>query len=321
MTTAESSAGRLSPDEAFAALGNEHRVRILRELGAADGPLAFSELYDRVEIADSAQFNYHLGKLVGHFVHKLEGTYALARPGERVVEAILSGAVTDDPSLDRTPVEGACSECGDPLAIQWRNGSVELFCSSCEGRWSRSWGRVGAPESVSSGYLGRFPFPPAGLEGRSPTGLLRAAYIWSILEQVAVAAGLCPRCGATVETDVSVCPDHEPGDGPCPTCGSNARVRLSAACTNCIYAGGAAAVWGLLGAPELYEFFFDQGLNPLVPEDVGRVEGALHDYEERVRSTDPLRVEFRFRIEDSLTVTADESLTVLDSSRGDRRPE
>ncbi len=314
MTTAEPDPGRLSPDEAFAALGNDHRVRILRALGAADGPLALSELYDRLEIADSAQFNYHLGKLVGHFVHKIDEEYALARPGERVIEAILSGAVTDDPTLDRTPVEAACSECGSRLAIQWRNGSVELFCSSCEGRWNQSWGRVGGPESVPPGYLGRYPFPPAGLEGRSPSEVLCAAYVWSTLEQTAVAAGVCPRCGAAVETGLSVCSDHEPDGGPCPTCESRFEVRQIAACTNCIYTSGAAAAWGLLVAPELHAFFFDHGLNILNPDDVGRINGVLDEYGEQVRSTDPFRAAFTFTIEDSLTLEVDESLSVVDAS-------
>jgi len=93
---------RLSADDAFATLGNETRVQILRELGDAGEPLAFSTLYDRVDVTDSSQYNYHLDRLLGYFVHRVDGEYALARPGERIVEAIRSGAVTGDPELERT---------------------------------------------------------------------------------------------------------------------------------------------------------------------------------------------------------------------------
>jgi len=43
----------LPPDDAFAVLGNETRMEILRALGDADGPLPFSELHDRVGTRDS----------------------------------------------------------------------------------------------------------------------------------------------------------------------------------------------------------------------------------------------------------------------------
>ena len=40
----------LSPDAAFERLGNEARIKILRTLGEADGPLSFTEVRDRVAI-------------------------------------------------------------------------------------------------------------------------------------------------------------------------------------------------------------------------------------------------------------------------------
>lgn len=80
----------LSPGEAFAVQGDETRLQILQTLGEADDPLAFSELFDRVEYDDTANFNYHLGKLEIHFVHKTGDGYALRNAGGRVVEAILS---------------------------------------------------------------------------------------------------------------------------------------------------------------------------------------------------------------------------------------
>jgi hypothetical protein len=306
----------LAPDDAFSALGNEVRVQILRELGAADGPLSFSELYDRIDLSDSAQFNYHLDKLLDHFVRKIDQGYALGPPGRRVVEAILSGAVTHDPELERTAVEDHCQTCGRQLEIQWQDGSIEMFCTDCDGRWEQSWGRVGGPEEAPDGYLGRLPFPPAGMEGRPPVEILQAAYVWTNLELLAVANGLCPRCAATVETELSVCPDHHADRSPCPVCRTNFAVRLTGACTNCIYATGCAAAWGTLPAPELLTFLFDHGINPLAPVSAHRMDLVLNEYDETIESTDPFRATFEFTVDDdSLRLTVDRNLDVLEHTR------
>jgi hypothetical protein len=305
----------LSPNEAFSALGNETRIQILRELGAADDPLSFSELYDRVDVSDSAQFNYHLDKLLEHFVRKLDSGYALGPPGRRIIEAILSGAVTDDPELDRTPVADRCTTCGRQLEIQWQDGSIEIFCTDCHGRWEQSWGRVGGPSEAPDGYLGRLPFPPAGMQDRRPVDILQAAYLWTDLELLAVANNVCPRCAGPVETNISVCEDHDADDGPCSVCKTNYAARLTADCTNCIYATGCAAAWGTLPSPELLTFLFDHDINPLAPTSAHRLDTVLNEYDETVQSTDPFRATFEFTVDDdSLCLTVDESLEVLDST-------
>lgn len=73
--------------DALATVGNKHRLAILRELAAADDPLAFSELRKRVGIADTGLFNYHLKELCGRFVRQADGCYELGDAGERVVLA------------------------------------------------------------------------------------------------------------------------------------------------------------------------------------------------------------------------------------------
>jgi hypothetical protein len=314
--TQREKATRLSPDEAFATLGNEIRVGILRALGDADEPLAFSELYDRLDVSDSAQFNYHLDKLLGHFVRKLDTGYALARPGRRVVEAILSGAVTDDPALGRTAVEDRCVTCERALEVQWEGGSIEILCPGCERRWEQSWGRVGGPQEAPEGYLGRLPFPPAGLNNRSPSEILRAAFLWTNLELLAVANELCPRCAATVEPELHVCADHDDADGPCPACGTRYAARLSASCTNCIYSVGCAAAWGTLPSPELLTFLFEHGLNPVAPVSAHRLDWVLNEYDETVHSRDPFRATFEFVVDgDSLRLDVDEDLNVVAATR------
>jgi hypothetical protein len=105
----------LPPDEGFEVLGNETRMEILRALGEAGGPLQFSELRERVGVRDSGQFNYHLERVVGQFVRKGEDGYALRQAGRRVVEVILSGAVTETPVVEPTRIDHPCHYCGSPI--------------------------------------------------------------------------------------------------------------------------------------------------------------------------------------------------------------
>lgn len=66
----------VSPDEAFAPLGNDTRVGILQALwdvfesGKGDNAIPYSELFDQVDIRDSGNFSYHLEKLTGPFVRQ-----------------------------------------------------------------------------------------------------------------------------------------------------------------------------------------------------------------------------------------------------------
>ncbi len=117
----------LGPEDAFGALGNETRMTTLRVLADADGPLPFSELRDRVGMPDSGQFNYHLDKLVGHFLARTDAGYGLRRAGDRVVEAVLSGAVTEAPTLELTDVDEQCFRCDGGVKVGFREERVAAY--------------------------------------------------------------------------------------------------------------------------------------------------------------------------------------------------
>ncbi|MEF8785892.1 MAG: helix-turn-helix domain-containing protein [Haloarculaceae archaeon] len=306
----------LSPDDAFALLGNETRVAILRTLGDARDPLPFSDLHDRIDVRDSGQFNYHLEKLVGHFVRKTEDGYTLSRMGRRVVEAVLSGAVTETPELERTVVDESCEYCGAPVEVTWKEGNIRLFCTECSGRYGRAFGDERKGTVVDEGYLGRLPLPPAGVRDRSPTEVFQAAWIAGTLEVYSLAAGICPRCSATVDRTVDVCEDHDASDGPCGSCRSVYAVKVGFRCSNCIYEGGGGIGIGLVASTELLDFVTDHGRNPINPDSIRAVNSITQDYDVAIHSTDPLRVGLTYTIgEDSLSLTVDEELNVLESTR------
>lgn len=75
------------PSDALAVLAEETRVRILRTLAEAGGPMAFSELRRAAGVEDAGRFNYHLSRVCEHFVRETESGYELDRAGARLVTA------------------------------------------------------------------------------------------------------------------------------------------------------------------------------------------------------------------------------------------
>lgn len=305
----------LAPDEAFSALGNETRIQILQTLGEADGSLSFTELRDRVGIRQGAHFTYHLDQLAGHFVRQTDDGYDLRQAGRRVVEAILSGTVTEALVLGPTRIKKPCSYCGTPIMLIYHEEQVRKYCTECVGTYGieRVTGESFAP--VEYGYLGSLDLPPAGVHGRTPIGVLEAAYTWSLLEHFAWAAGVCPRCSAPVDSSVSICEDHDTTDGSCDWCDGRYAVHVHYRCTNCLSDHDGMFANHLLTDPDLLMFLIAHGVNPLSPPPT-RFSGAVWVYEEEVLGTNPFKARFTFTVEgDTLTLTVDDDLSVVDVTK------
>ncbi|MFB6173369.1 MAG: ArsR/SmtB family transcription factor [Halobacteriales archaeon] len=317
----DTEAGTPSPDDAFAVLGDETRIAILRTLGEADDPLSFSELRDRVGVEDSGGFNYHLDRLRDHFVRRTEEGYDLRGAGRRVVEAVLSGTVTESPTIEHTEIDVPCQFCGAPIVVGFREERVESYCTECRGLFGRDC-CVDGPDAPEGGYLGYLPIPPAGVEGRDPEELYRAAWTWANLEIMSMAAGVCPRCSATVEYSVDVCGNHDPGGTVCGECDRRKAVGLHVDCTNCIFDVGGTINIGLVANTDLLAFLTEHGLNPVAPEAVAAVNRVHDAFEEEVVSEEPFEARFTFGLEgDTLTLTVDEDLEVRRGEGGDGAPE
>lgn len=78
----------------FDLLSDETRLRIVSALAAyehahPDDPgIRFAALRERVDARDSGRFNYHLRKLDGILVEKLESGYALTPVGRQIVAIV-----------------------------------------------------------------------------------------------------------------------------------------------------------------------------------------------------------------------------------------
>jgi hypothetical protein len=306
----------LSPDEAFSVLGDQARLGILRALAAADGPLAYAELSDAVEYDDSSNFSYQLDKLVGHFVRKTDDGYRLYDAGRRVVEAVVSGAVTDTPVVEPTETEKQCPFCGAPVAVGFQHGRVEQSCTECPGllRFAGSDGR----RFTEYGSLGFFLLPPAGVQGRSPQEMLEAAWTWRHADFLTDSAGVCSRCSARLGTSVDVCENHDADAGVCDECERRYALMFDLYCPNCDYDPNSIAPGILLANTELLAFLTTRGINPFAPESLNRASRALAQYDEEVVSTDPLEARLTFTADgDSITLTLDEDLSVVEVTEGE----
>lgn len=306
----------LPPDDAFAVLGNENRMEILQTLGEATDPLSFSELRDRVGVRDSGQFNYHLDKLEGHFVTKMgDGEYALRQAGKRVIEAVLSGAVTEAPIVERTAIDMDCPYCGAPTEMRYLEERAEGYCTECAGTFGSA-STLSAAESLDKGFLGTLFLPPAGIEGRTPLEIMETGATWANLRVMAAASGICPRCSAPLETDVAVCERHDVSEGLCEQCNNHHQVRFESQCTNCIFSTSGVFALRLTTNPDFLHFQIDHDLNPVTPDRVADWIRLLLDYDEEIVSTEPFEARFTFTLDDeSLTLHVDDDLRVTEASK------
>lgn len=300
----------LSPDEAFDVLGDETRLQILEALAEADEPLAYSELFDRIDYDDTSNFTYHLEKLVGHFVRKTETGYAPRLAGRRVVEAIFSGVVTDAPVMERTDVDMACMYCGSPTEMAYYDEVAMIYCRECEGRIGNR-GPVEQWPISDSDIVGYVSIPPAGVYDRTPTEILEAAGVWTVAEVQAMVRGVCPRCSATVDRSARVCENHDTADDFCNRCNHQFGVSVNVRCTNCPFRTISPYPTHALGTTDLLAFMTDHGIDPFASDAF-----HLRACTEEILSVDPLEACYTFTADsETLRLTVNADLSVVDTTR------
>lgn len=206
----------LTPEAAFAALGNETRVAIVETLWQHwhGGPIPFSRLRKAVGLRDAGRFNYHVSKLRDHFVRRSDDGYELTPAGFKIAQSVVAGTGLDTARVDATTLESDCPRCGAVVELTYSDGMLRVYCTSCEGFW-RDEDEYG---DIATGYLFGWEFPSAGIEDRSPDEILEAALTQLFVRTASLRSGVCPDCGGRATGSLSVCPDHDPIDGICPAC-------------------------------------------------------------------------------------------------------
>lgn len=264
--------------ETVSLIADETRAAILRELGAhlnEHGELpTFSTLRDRVGVADSGQFNYHLGQLQDTLVRSEGDGYTLTPFGMRVVGLLFAGVLSGGRG---GPVDypAACRECGGDQTTEHLGGVIEVSCER--------------------GHSESHFIPPAALTSRDlieATDLARRLSRQSI---TLVVAGACPVCGDVVDSRLEV-----EDDGPV----------MRTECESCPMEVRALPTDVVLGHPRVQGFLWDRDVDPR--ERPWTLEWCQPD-NGAIVSNDPLQVSVDVTAAgDTLTVTLDEAASVID---------
>jgi DNA-binding HxlR family transcriptional regulator len=253
------------PEAAFAALGHEARLSVVRALGTMPGlqfddGMRFAELRRAVGMADAGNFSYHLEKLRGRFLRKDGERYRLTDAGRRVAEVLADGTLDGDDPAREGPVDVACPLCGERLVASYERGLLRLDCAE-------------------HGQLFGTTLPAGAVADRDLDAVVEHAWRDTLAELERVATGACPHCWGTVAGTLPADDPPEPldeeADGvwagfDCDRCGGTFRLPP-----------GVVA----LTDPRVQAFRRDHGEEGPLPER------SLSDPREAtVASTDPVRV-------------------------------
>jgi hypothetical protein len=281
---------QVSPEAAFAALGNEIRVTVLRVLAAAEDAgdergLSFTEIYERVDIDSTSQLSYHLDKLDGVFVRESPTGYVLTQAGDRVVRAVRSGTYTERPSFPRTELDGRCPACpATTLVAEYQDPLLEVRCVDCD-------------TTVVT-----YDLPPGEAADRTPMEALRSCDQRVHQEYATALRGTCATCGG--RTDVST----EAREGP-------DGYLYVAACRRCRHRVYAPVPVRLLYHPAVVSFYWTHGVD-VSEVPFWRLVDYLDDWEVERVATDPDRFHATVAYgDDQLRLAIDGDLDV--SVRGD----
>ena len=280
----------VAPADAFALVGNETRLGILEALWRADDePVRFSALNDAVGMRDSAQFNYHLGKLTDQYVRKTEDGYELRNAGAKIVRAVLAGSFNEHPELDSFVINDGCTRCDEPLVASYEDEMLALDCPDC--------GRA----------HGEYSFPPGGLHDRTNEEVLdafdqRVRHLHCLAKD-----GVCPECSGRMQTTIS-----KEGE-----CCLGVGLRADHVCEQCDHSLCSAIGLSLLDRSPVVAFYRDHGID-LGTTPYWQLDWCVSDDHTTVRSTDPWELEIDVALGDErLRATLDEDLALVETRRAD----
>ena len=277
----------LAPAEAFALIGNETRLSILEALWEAEQrPVTFSELRRAVGMRDSAQFNYHLQKLTGHFIVQTEDGYVFKHAGEKVVRSVIAGSFNEHPTLEPFPVEGECVTCGSTLQAVYEDEKLAIECPECGERH------------------GEYGFPPGGFHDRTPEEVIEA-FDHRVRHLHCLAAdGVCPECGGRMATRIVEEED----------CCLGIDVRVDHECLQCGHDLCSPVGLRLLEHSKVVSFHRERGVS-LDDRPYWTIPWCVDANYTAVLERDPYRFEVRMPLEgEELRVVMDEGLEVLETT-------
>lgn len=299
-----------SNDDAFGALANGTRLAILQALWDSydpmnPAPVKFSSLQKIVDIDDPGKLNYHLTRLMDHFIRRTDAGYELREPGKRLARILRSGTVVDDPSIDPVQIDVACLFCGGSTELDYAEGWLSHRCKECHAR---------CVSDYTPGLLSKEELPPAGLLGRAPNEVYRANRTWIKYRELSVMDRVCPECSGSMPVkSIQICEDHDPDpedESVCESCGSIFWGIAFHTCEVCKLLWKMPTLFYPPTHPSVVAFYYDHGIEFDLASHEQRA--LMLDYQEEVISEDPLEIQTTVPVDsDEIQVTFDDEMRIV----------
>ncbi|MBX0297619.1 winged helix-turn-helix domain-containing protein [Haloarcula nitratireducens] len=235
-----------SATDIFGLLADDTRIDILRavavsqyegeQVGAGAAELAFSEIYDHVDVENTSKLSYHLGELTGAYLRKSDDGYSLSHAGERIVRFILSGNYEQPESFGPEPVAGTCVYCGEEaLEAERSHQFFRIDCTACDQQ-----------------VMGQ-PITPAQVRTRDSESLVQSVKVRSAEVAKQIRQDMCPECGAQLAADIVAVPDS-----PLPAADS---FVVTSTCNACLREYNSPLTYSVVYHPASIAFHWDRGID------------------------------------------------------------
>ncbi|MFC3958338.1 helix-turn-helix domain-containing protein [Halovivax cerinus] len=189
---------RTPETDAFALLGHEIRLDVLRAFFEryepidpdsrdevrADRTLSYAELMSATGVEDSGKFNYHLEKLRGAYVEKVDGGYVPTASAIGLYEAVLANRPTESIAVD-VEIDERCPYCETDLGWRYEQEYLTVECPACDEFWGLT-----------------YRFPKNGVAVRAGTDCFGALYDRMMYHVGLAATGQCPSCAGVVRSTI-----------------------------------------------------------------------------------------------------------------------
>ncbi len=312
----------LAPDEAFAILGNELRLDIVRALWRAGAAreyddisdaartIPFSELRRRVDVDDNGKFNYHLSRLAPHFVKRTDEGYRLSGAGKQIARTVIAISGAEDVDLG-AELGWDCPLCDAPVTAAYEDQWLRVQCTECDGLFGD-----GAP----TGMVFLSSYPGAALRERRLDEAVATGFYRCMLDIAYMMRDVCRECAGPISASVSVCDGHESGSNEaCPRCGTRFPVWAELRCDACRFAKRLPVEPFVLGLTPVIGLLDELGIDALAPS-FEEIIDLLHHRLETTVAESPFRVSVTVEGDGrtlEVTLDADLDVVAVDRRRSD----
>jgi hypothetical protein len=276
--------------DALSVLAHDIRLDIVLALlegwaGVHTEPQRYSDLMDAVGMEDSGKFNYHLDKLRGVYVEKVDEGYVPTAAATALYRAVLAHRPTEETTRTQE-LDEACPNCGGTVVERYERSFLSHECVDCE-EWPGA----------------TYSFPANGLRGRTGPERRRAVAHRAGYHIGLARTGQCPFCAGRVQVQFDPQADWAEHEG--------SSVEL--ACDTCTWRVVVAALTPLQFEPRVAAALTEIGVDlPLT--GFYDIETAI----ERV-SAEPLRRAVTIETDEgTVTAVVDDELDIyaVDSGTG-----